>query len=92
MSKSVVPPRKNGVQARKIGDEWLLHDTGTGSVHVLNDSAHRVWEMCDGRRSLDEMEQALRDTYEVPSEVDLRGDLKRALDTLREKDLLEPPS
>jgi len=57
------PVQKEGVDARKVGDEWLLYDAQDGSIHVVNATAARVWGLCDGAHSVAEMEQALRDAY-----------------------------
>jgi len=81
------PVRKADVEMRKLGEEYLLHDPGTGALHVLNASARMVWEMCDGAHTLDDIERAMRDAYEV-GDADVPGDLRGILGALREKGLL----
>ena len=42
------PKRKPDVICRAAGQETLLYDSATDSVHVLNATARMVWELCDG--------------------------------------------
>jgi PqqD family protein of HPr-rel-A system len=86
------PVRKDGVMARKLGDECLLYDPATGALHVLNASGHMVWEMCDGAHTPEDMEAAMRDLYEVGQDADVRRDVEQVLTSLRDKDLLKCPA
>jgi len=61
---------------RQLGDEWVLYDSGKGSVHILNSMAEQVWNMCDGSKELDGIEQYIRDSYDVPDGADVRKDLE----------------
>lgn len=45
------PTMVQGLEIRKVGDEVLVHDTAQQKVHVLNDVAGRIMELCDGTRS-----------------------------------------
>jgi PqqD family protein of HPr-rel-A system len=86
------PVRKDGVTARKLGDECLLYDPASGALHVLNASGHMVWEMCDGAHTLQDIERAMRDSYEVGEDADVRRDLEQILSSLGDKDLLKWPA
>jgi len=41
--------RMDGVTTKKLGDELVVFDAKTGSVHHLNRVAELVWRACDGR-------------------------------------------
>jgi hypothetical protein len=41
--------RTDGLTAKKLGDELVVFDTKSGSVHHLNRVAELVWRACDGR-------------------------------------------
>ena len=84
------PLRKEGVEARKLGDEYLLYDPDTGALHVLNASAQIIWQMCDGSHTSGEMQSAMRDAFDV-CDADIAGDVEQILSSLREKGLLAGP-
>jgi hypothetical protein len=75
------PLRKEGVLLEKLEDECLLYDENQMKLHVLNPVAGFVWEMCDGATSISDMEEKVRENFEVPGEVTLKEDL---LDIIRE--------
>jgi PqqD family protein of HPr-rel-A system len=45
--------RKAGITAKPMGDEVVLFDSASGSVHHLNRVAEIVWRSCDGRTDAD---------------------------------------
>lgn len=45
------PKKVDQLEIRTVGGEVLVHDVATGKVHVLNEVAGRVLELCDGSRS-----------------------------------------
>ncbi|HER20169.1 MAG TPA: PqqD family protein [Chromatiales bacterium] len=84
------PTRRDGIEMRKLGNEWLLYDPRSGIVHIINGTAHLVWELCDGTRNPADIEAALTAAYEVPENADVRKDLEHILQSFLEKDLLVP--
>jgi PqqD family protein of HPr-rel-A system len=72
------PLKKNGVMSRKVSDEWVLYDQGDKSVHVLNTTAEFVWRMCDGSLTLPEIEDRMREAFDVPEGTEV----KKALDNI----------
>lgn len=40
-------------------DGWTVYEPQTDSLHVLNDSARAIWELCDGQTSPREMADAI---------------------------------
>ena len=83
-----VPLRKPDIHAQQAGDETLLYSPNSGTVHVLNPTAHFIWERCDGQHSVADMVQELRDHFAVAHEHDLERDVQRTLRTFVEKGLL----
>ena len=41
--------RRGEVSLQEVGREAILHDRRLGKAHVINGSAARIWELCDGR-------------------------------------------
>ena len=38
---------------------WSVYNKETDTLHLLNDSARAIWELCDGQTSSEEMAQAV---------------------------------
>lgn len=82
------PMRKEGILSRKLGDEWMLYDTGKGSIHIINTMAEFVWKMCDGSHTLDEMEKRIENVYSVPEGATLKRDLENIVQSFANMGLL----
>jgi hypothetical protein len=72
--------RTTGVLTERLGDELVVYDTVTRSAHCLSADAARVWALCDGQRSPEELAHELGG---VPEQV------RRALQELGDAGLLE---
>ncbi len=53
------PSRREGVWVRRSGDENALFDPTSSSVHLLNETALAIWELCDGNTDPEEMIAAI---------------------------------
>ncbi len=38
---------------------WSVYNKETDTLHLLNDSARAIWELCDGQTNSEEMAQAV---------------------------------
>jgi hypothetical protein len=63
------PRRRDGVLAQTAGDSVLLLTGDTGEYYTLNDVGGRIWELCDGERSVAEIAAVIGDEFEAPPEV-----------------------
>lgn len=61
------PPltRSADVTIQRIGQEVILYDRQFGRAHVINSAAARIWELCDGRTTLDEVARCFAATYHM---------------------------
>ena len=84
------PSRRDDIELRKLGNEWLLYDPRSGTVHILNATARLVWELCDGAHDQSQIEAALVAACTVPAGADVRRDIEGVLRSFSEKDLLAP--
>lgn len=76
-----VGPTRHDVTLQRVGREAILHDAAEGRAHVINASAARVWELCDGR-SMDDLLVAFAEPYgRAPDDV--RADVERVLEGFR---------
>ena len=64
------------------GGGWNVYDKTTDSLHMLNDSARAIWELCDGETSPDEMADAVAELTGLRRE-DAQTDVSIALGELR---------
>jgi hypothetical protein len=75
------------VELRVVGREAILHDPVAARTHVVNATAARVWELCDGR-SLSALVDAFATGYGRAA-ADLRPDVLRIVDHFGRLGLLE---
>ena len=87
MSRSS-PLRRAGFSQADFDNEAVLYSPDDETVHCLNAAARIVWELCDGAHDVDQMAAALRASFEVPAERDLRADVLRTLEAFAKKGLL----
>jgi hypothetical protein len=70
-----------------LDEETLVVDPSRREVHLLNETATRVWQLCASPRSIDELVAALAEEYDAPAD-DLRRGVTELLESLRDKSLL----
>jgi hypothetical protein len=87
---SRVIPAPN-VLLTRAGDEGVLVDEGRGSVHVVNATAARVWELCDGGTTFEGLIDAMTIEYRV-SASEIRPDLESVLETFCDLQLVSVSS
>jgi len=85
----IQPPIPNrDVALQRVGAEAILHDRRNGRAHVINEPAARVWELCDGEATLDQIAQAFATSYAMPV-ASVRDDVIYILSKFRELHILE---
>lgn len=52
---ATVPVPAPGLVIRPAGSESLVHDPVSGQIHVLNGTAARILQRCDGTASLEQI-------------------------------------
>lgn len=53
------PLRKGELVQSQTSEGWTIYEPESDSLHVLNDSARAIWELCDGTTSSEEMAEAI---------------------------------
>ena len=53
------PLRNPEVWLRQAKAENAIYDPSTGSVHLLNETARAIWDLCDGETTVEEMVTAI---------------------------------
>lgn len=83
------PVRTPGVVVQDIGDETLLYSAEGEAIHVLNPTARLIWELCDGEHTTADLVQALRASFSIDAERDVTADIRRTLEDLAARGLLQ---
>jgi hypothetical protein len=71
-----------------LDDETIVVDPARREVHLLNETATRIWELCASPRTVDDLVAGLSAEYDVSGE-DARRAVVELLDGLRDKRLFE---
>ncbi|HEU5100732.1 MAG TPA: PqqD family protein [Roseiflexaceae bacterium] len=82
------PTPSKDVSLQRVGDEAILHDRRNGRAHVINESAAQIWDLCDGRNTLDQIVHAFAATYQLPA-PDVSEDVQYILTKFRELRVIE---
>jgi hypothetical protein len=83
-----VPTRREGVTLQRVGPEAILYDKPNGRAHVINNSAARLWELCDGRAAVGEITAAFAKSYAMPVS-DVQADVIATLAVFRDLGVLD---
>ena len=86
---SMKPLKKDGVLARKTGDEWVLYDSEEKSVHVVNATAEFVWRLCDGSHTFSDIAKKMHDAFLVPEGTDVEKALDKIIKTFSDLGILK---
>ena len=79
--------RRDDILAREVGKEYMLYDAAGKIVHVLNDTAHFIWEHCNGKHTQDDIVQQAVSTYNISREKAVI-DIKDCISEFRRLSLL----
>ncbi len=85
------PRRRADVALQDVGGEAILIDPHTDEAHVLNGSAARLWQLCDGERTIDELAAEFGAIYDLQA-ADVLDDVREVIDELVKLKLVELPA
>jgi hypothetical protein len=76
--------------AKQVGAESILYDSTNKGIHVLNMTAAKIFQLCDGSHTPEEIAEALEGSFDGVDRVQAYKDVKRTLDVLEAKHLVVP--
>jgi hypothetical protein len=82
-----IPVRKSELWKRTSEEGGIVVDTVRAIEHTLNDTALRIFELCDGESSISDIAEMLTKEYEVDLET-ARNDVTRVAEKLEELNVL----
>jgi coenzyme PQQ synthesis protein D (PqqD) len=80
-------PVRRSVPWRTLDTEALVVDVKGGLLYPLNSVGARIWDLCDGARSLDEIVGLLTAEFEAP-EPTIRADAIEFIERLADAKLV----
>src|SRR5207253_302514 len=81
------PRQSERVVSRRGEDTVILLDPESGEYFTLDDVGGRIWELCDGSRTVEEIAETIASEYDAPAER-VRADVIELLGELRESRLV----
>lgn len=82
------PRARVDVRNVDLGSELVIYDERRGLFHILNSTAKRIWQLCDGTHSVDDIVGEMTRMFPQTTVETLRQDVERALISLKEKDVI----
>ena len=82
-----MPRRRDTAHVETLHGELCIYEWTTKTVHALNPAAARVWELCDGSTTIEEMTAAVGRHLNAPG---ARSIVEHALTQFDRAGLLEP--
>jgi hypothetical protein len=81
--------KKEKIVIRDMGDEAVLYNPQTKAIHVLNKTSSMLWEYCDGKHSLEMIDNKILDRFDVSNAQDVKDDIIETLNQFSQLGLIE---
>jgi len=82
------PLKRKDVVCRKIGEDTVLYNAETRLVHIINSSAEKVWQLCDGKNDIDKIKKEIEAEYAVKEKDHVLKDIKNILADFKKHNLI----
>ena len=79
--------RDPGLPFQKLDEETIVVDPRSREVHLLNETAARIWELLASPCSVDELVATLDEEYDAPV-AELRSEIEELLGGFQDKGLV----
>jgi hypothetical protein len=87
VSREYCPVRRSDINFRIIEGEMVVVDRKTGLVHQLNTTSSRIWSLCDGKSTIQDIVDDIVRIYEIDSATAVR-DVTKLIGDFRNRGLL----
>ena len=84
---TIRPQQRDGVLAQEAQGQTVLLRLDDGSYYALDEVGARVWELCDGERSIEDIVAVMSEEFEAPAET-IAADVLEFVAELRQEQLL----
>ena len=65
MNLDMVPRQATRIVAQQAAGQWVLLDVATGQYYGLDQVGGRIWQLCDGTRSVRQIAEVACDEYDA---------------------------
>ena len=65
MNLDMVPRQATRIVAQQAAGQWVLLDVSTGQYYSLDQVGGRIWQLCDGTRSVRQIAEVVSDEYDA---------------------------
>jgi coenzyme PQQ synthesis protein D (PqqD) len=65
MNLDMVPQQATRIVAQQAAGQWVLLDVSTGQYYSLDQVGGRIWQLCDGTRSVRQIAEVVCDEYDA---------------------------
>jgi hypothetical protein len=89
---SCLPQARVDVRNVDLGSELVIYDERHGLFHILNSTARRIWQLCDGSHGVDDIVGEMTRMFPQTAVETLRRDVERTLASLKEKEVIIWPN
>lgn len=81
--------KKEKIVIRDMGDEAVLYNPETKAIHVLNKTSSMIWEYCNGKHSLEMIENKIMEKFNVSNVPDIKDDIRETINKFSQLGLIE---
>jgi hypothetical protein len=64
LDREMVLQQSSGIVAQQAAGKWVLLDVKSGEYYALDSVAGRIWQLCDGTRSVRQIAEVVSDEYD----------------------------
>lgn len=75
---------RRDLETKRVGTDLILYDLANKTLHVLNMTAAKIFQLCDGFHTTEEIAQVLAESFDGASPVQIYHDVKQALNVLKQ--------
>ena len=86
--ENCIPRQKPDYRLQELDGELLLYHLGNSTIMYCNQSASTIWQLCDGKRSVNEMVALLTAAYDYDPQI-MASEVTAVLDAFAKHKVIE---
>lgn len=86
----IIYKKQENISSRKLGTDLMLYDPKADKVHILNETGVIVWELTDGKNSINNIEEAFVKQFPDSTFKTISADINEIIEKLLSEKLIIP--